>query len=98
MPSYLFIFGYESPVEAQTNDSEGTDFESSHAVWIDAPDESTAIMAGRRSAEHYAIHLFEKEGAPGYSWTEANFAHWIEHQPLQRYSGLALETFERIFA
>jgi hypothetical protein len=27
-------------------------------------------------------------------WSPENYANWIEHEPLQRFSGLALETLE----
>ena len=56
------------------------------------------MTAGRIYAEQFVIRLFKEHGIAGYSWTDADFAHWIEHQPLKRYSGLALETFEQINA
>ncbi|HEY2155304.1 MAG TPA: hypothetical protein VGH33_06715 [Isosphaeraceae bacterium] len=50
MADFLFVFGYESPEERRINQVQGTDFESSAAVWIDAPDEAAALQAGRSYA------------------------------------------------
>jgi hypothetical protein len=36
MPQFLFIFGFESPEERRCNQVNGTDFESSVALWIDS--------------------------------------------------------------
>ena len=43
MPELLFVFGYESPEEWRTNRDQGTDFESSSAIWITASDEESAL-------------------------------------------------------
>jgi hypothetical protein len=99
MPEFLFVFGYESPEEGKTNSTEGTDFESSNAVWITASDEHTALVAGRMYADQWISDLFQNKGIDLHpSWAASGFAHWIEHQPLQRCSGVALDTLDHINA
>src|SRR5262245_38107836 len=71
---YVFQFGFESPVERATNQSEGTDFESSDWVLIDAPDESAALSWGCEIAEEFIQRLC------GESWRAGNFAHWVTLQ------------------
>jgi hypothetical protein len=94
---YLFVFGYESPSERTTNAAHGTDFESSNAVWVVSSSKEKALAAGRRFAEEWVDRLFRSAGVLGYEgWTAGNFANWIEEQPLQRFSGLALESFEEL--
>jgi hypothetical protein len=96
MPEFLFVFGYESPVEWRTNRDEGTDFESTNAVWIAATDEEAALIAGRVYADHWVDELFRKQGIQGNpSWSDSSFAHWIEHKPLERFSGVALDLLDR---
>jgi hypothetical protein len=97
MTRFLFVFGYESPVERTTNSREGTDFESSCAVWVRADSEGEALRKGRDYAERFVRQQFEHAGVgvfPG--WVEGDFAHWIEHKPLDRFSGIALEAFDEI--
>jgi hypothetical protein len=98
MTTYLFVFGYESPAESRTNASAGTDFESSNAVWIEAASEEEALRAGRSYAERWVRGLFEEAGVSGFRWAQGGFAHWIEREPLRRFSGVALEALERIIA
>jgi hypothetical protein len=96
---YLFVFGYESPTEWETNAAQGTDFESSNAVWVVASSKEKALAAGRRFAEDWVGRLFRSAGVSAYEgWTAGNFAHWIEDHPLERFSGIALETLEEIAA
>ena len=62
MADFLFVFGYESPAEWRTNREQGTDFESSSAVWIAASDEESAILvAGRSHAERWMHKSFRKQ-------------------------------------
>ena len=72
MPAFLFQFGYESPVEREQNERHGTDFESSHAVWINAHDEAEALAWGCEIAERFYRQLC------GRSWREDGYAHWVE--------------------
>jgi hypothetical protein len=99
LAKYLFCFGFESPTEWQTNAEQGTDFESSKAIWVAAPSRQKALAAGRKFAENWVEELFRSAGVAGYEgWTAGHFAHWIEDRPLERFSGLALETLEEISA
>jgi hypothetical protein len=96
---YLFAFGYESPTEQKINADQGTDFESSNAVWIVASSEEKAIEAGRQFAEDWVGRLFRDAGELEYGgWIAGNFAFGIEERPLERYSGLALDALEVITA
>jgi hypothetical protein len=74
MPVFVFRFGYESPVEREVNDRDGTDFESSEWVVIEAADETAALAWGCEVAERFV------QRACGVSWRSGNFAHWV--QPL----------------
>ena len=75
---YLFCFGYEDPAEHQSNAQEGTDFESSAELWIEAPSEADALAWGAQVAEAFVRYIFERADQTPYSWIEANFAHWID--------------------
>src|SRR5262249_32592106 len=97
VPKYLFVFGYESPAERKTNAEQGTDFESSNAVWVVACSSEQALEAGRRFADHWVSRLFHAAGINDYEgWTAGNFANWIEEQPLDRFSGIALDLLDEI--
>lgn len=74
----LFLFGYESPTEKQSNSEHGTDFESSTGVWITSASEQEAVDWGRAIAERFVAWLFEREGKPSYSWIDGQFANWVE--------------------
>ena len=71
MPTFVFQFGYESPVEQKVNEREGSDFESSQWVAIDAPDEAAALAWGCEVAERFVGQEC------GNSWRAGNFAHWV---------------------
>ncbi len=97
MADFLFVFGYESPEEWRTNREHGTDFESSSAVWIAAPDVGSAMRIGQAHAERWVNELFKTHvdiAFPG--WSASGYAHWIEHEPLKRFSGIALDMLDRI--
>jgi len=82
MPDFLFIFGYESPVERLSNRGHGTDFESSNAVWVAATSKQEALEIGTRYAEKWVADLFVAEGITDYEgWLQSGFAHWIEDEP-----------------
>src|SRR5262249_44024834 len=72
MPAFVFQFGYESPVERAVNDQEGSDFESSQWVLIEAPAEAAAVSGGCEVAEGSVQQTCEV------SWRAGNFAHWVE--------------------
>ena len=77
----LFIFGYESPTEFQSNSEHGSDFESSAGVWITSVSEQDALEWGRTIAERFVAWLFEREKQRPYSWIDGQFAHWVESDP-----------------
>jgi len=74
---FLFMFGFESPSEHFSNENNGTDFESSWALWISADNADAALAWGRCVAEEFVCRLFEQAGDGSRSWTEDGFAHWI---------------------
>jgi hypothetical protein len=97
MPDFLFVFGYESPDDWRANQEFGTDAESSSAVWVSAVNEEAALGAGRSYAERWVHSLFREAGIQGYpGWRASDYAHWIEHEPVKRFSGLAPDLLERI--
>jgi hypothetical protein len=81
---HLFIFGYEDPSERRSNAEHGTDFESSAAVKIVAPDAAKALEWGREIAERFVATLYEDATV---SWKAGNFAAWIEKDPDEHLRG-----------
>ena len=79
----MFIFGFESPTEYLSNERDGTDFESSWAVWIGAKNADIALEWGRQIAEEFVDRLFEQAGFPKRSWTDHGFAHWVSTEPAE---------------
>jgi hypothetical protein len=75
---YLFVFGYEDPSERRSNVDHDTDFESSAAVRIIAPDAARALDWGREIAERFVATLYSDSTV---SWKGNNFAAWIENEP-----------------
>lgn len=80
---FLFIFGFEGPAEHRTNESAGTDFESSWSFLVEAENADAALSWGRQLAEEFVGRLFEQAGINGYSWASGNFAHWISDDPAE---------------
>ena len=76
-PTFLFTFGFESPAEHVWNERNGTDEESSWAVWISAASSDVALTWGRQMAEEFVRQLFERAGVAPRSWMTDGFAHWI---------------------
>ena len=72
MPEFVFTFGHESASERQSNETYGTDFESSQAVIIEAPSEQAAVEWGCEIAEQFVHKAF------GVSWREGRYARWAE--------------------
>lgn len=99
MTTYLFCYGYEDPREWVANQRDGTDFESSGAVWIEAASEEAALGAGVAYAQRVVAELFLGANVgtfPG--WRESGYANWIEPDPGSRWSGKELEGLPRIRA
>lgn len=90
---FLFVFGYCTPQQWSNNERHGWNDEDSYAFFVEAKNAEAALAWGRVVVEAYARHLFQREQWPQPipSWQAASFAHWIEHEPFNRFSGLALE-------
>ena len=78
---FLFIFGFEDPIEFEGNKENETDFESSRAIWILAQNPNEALQWGKIFAEKYVSEIFAEAGVTGYSWGDSKFAYWIEEHP-----------------
>ena len=78
---HLFSFGYESPDEYRWNRANDTDDQSSAAFWITEASEQEALRWGQTVADRFVSWLFERAGALGYSWSQGQFANWIETDP-----------------
>jgi hypothetical protein len=97
MAEFLFIFEFESPEDWRINQLHGTDFESSEALWVEAENEAAAIDAGRTYAERFVGELFSRDPAfVRQSWLEANYAYWIEAEPLKTWSADEMRDLPRI--
>jgi hypothetical protein len=79
----LFRFGYEHPTEAELNTRHGWEDESSAGLWIVSTSEAEAMTWGRAVAEQFVSSLFEATQQSEYSWKAAEFAHWIETEPIE---------------
>lgn len=88
MKRYLYLFGYESPVEREENIEHGTDFESSSAFWVEAESADDALRWGREVSDAMVHEYFLRSGwtrdIP--NWKEEGFAHWIEDNPLPEFT------------
>lgn len=99
MKKFLFVYKYKAPAELKANVETGSDSEAFQAVWVGAECEQDALKAGRGHAEQYVAALFEAAGETAFEgWAAGNYAHWIEQNPLEAFSGLALEMFDEITA
>jgi hypothetical protein len=76
-PTFLFMFGFESPAEHIRNEANGWDDESSWAVWISAVSSDAALNWGRQIAEEFVRQLYVRAGVAPRSWIADDFAHWI---------------------
>ena len=90
---YLFVFGYCTPTQLRNNEKHGWDDEDSYAFFVDANSEADALNWGRKIADQYVKCLFERSNWNDETplWLHAGYAHWIELEPLKRFSGMALE-------
>lgn len=78
MERYLYVFGFESPEERESNRTEGTDYESSRVVFILAESRQAALTRGQRFARAFVNGLFAGDCE---SWARENFANWIDDSP-----------------
>ena len=90
---FLFCFGYENPDEYETNNQFGTDFESSHAVWIPASDAQKALIIGVQYAKDYVAAKYQEAGViPLTEWNESSYAFWIEEDPQSKWPQSVLDS------
>ena len=75
---YLYVFGYEDPIDRQSNSDVHTDFETSEVIRILAEDEQQALEWGREISERFIQYLFKDNQI---SWKNDRFASWIENNP-----------------
>jgi hypothetical protein len=75
MPTFLYIFGFESPRQFRDNAATGRDDEDSQGVLIDAGDETAALAWGQKIAERFIQLLFRDNAI---SWRECGYANSIE--------------------
>lgn len=80
---FLFVFGFEGPKERLANERDGTDFESSYALWIAAKSADDALLWGRQVAGELVRRLFERAGVLGVSWADEDFASSISNDPVE---------------
>ena len=78
MERHLYVFGFESPEERESNATHGTDFESSRGAFILAESPDAALTWGQRLASTFVHSLF---GGDQTSWAPEDFANWVEDSP-----------------
>lgn len=78
MNDFLYMFGFETPDERESNDKHGTDFETCRWFRIFAQSEDEALGWGHKLA---AWFLGEVYGPEFGDWTPDQFAAWIEASP-----------------
>ncbi|MCX6952965.1 MAG: hypothetical protein NTV51_12485 [Verrucomicrobia bacterium] len=82
MNRYFFRFGYCTPAQAKGNLAHGWDDECSAGVYIRADTPEEALAWGCEIADRLVQHLFEQAGETDFlSWTESQFARWIDPDP-----------------
>ena len=75
MPTFLYSFGYETPLQNVNNAQHGWDDEDSRAVLIDAEDEQAAQAWGKEIAEYFVKLLYPDDRV---SWKKLGYADWVE--------------------
>lgn len=78
MPTFLFMFGFETPRQHRMNKAHNLDDEDSHAVFIECSDPEAALTWGREIAESFVQRLWAVDRGDPSSWKQGQFAHWIE--------------------
>jgi hypothetical protein len=81
MKEFLYIFGYEDPLDQKVNNGFGTDFETSRMIRISADSEAEAKQWGDEIAEEFVKFLFGREAMKGASWKTDRYSAWIENNP-----------------
>lgn len=79
MKQYLYIFGFNTPLQVRHNTLLRDD-EDSECVVITAGSEEEALEWGREISERFVRELFEDSSV---SWKVNEFAHWVEDDPVR---------------
>jgi hypothetical protein len=97
MQRFVFRFGYCTPKQWAGNDEHGWDDESSGAFIVEATTEEDALRWGRKVADAFVAQLFEKSGTqqPS-SWTDAQFANWLDGNPTASFSDEAIRALPTV--
>jgi hypothetical protein len=76
---YIYVFGYESPIDYSANRETGGDAESTAIFRIIADSEEAALKWGWHLSKWYLNQLFE--GKVTCRWDEHSYSSWIEKNP-----------------
>jgi hypothetical protein len=83
MNEYLYIFGFEGPLQRLQNERHGWDHEDSYAFFVLAESPEEALEWGREVSEAFCRYIYQESGwaqaLP--SWKDDGYGHWIEEDP-----------------
>jgi len=100
MNKYLYIFGYETPLQKTNNAVYGWDDEDSAAVFILASSEQQALAWGHMVARKFVGVLFNRGFPTGpdqiTNWDENAFAAWIDNDYAKNYSSEQLRAIPTV--
>lgn len=84
---YLYIFGYETPMQRENNAAHGWDDEDSAAIFIVAETEQQALEWGHAISKKFVDDLSSGQSA---IWDENRFAAWVDHDYAKNFSARQL--------
>jgi hypothetical protein len=91
MHTFVFRFGYCTPLQLQGSEAHGWDDESSSAFVVRAESSADALHWGQKVADAFVAQLFAESGrVQSTTWSDANFANWIEENPSAVFSDAEL--------
>ncbi len=100
MNKYLYIFGYETPLQKRDNALHGWDDEDSAAVFIVASSKQQALEWGHTIAKRFVGALFDRgfltDPDQDTNWDENAFATWIDNDDAKNYSGEQLRAIPTV--
>lgn len=92
MRTFVYRFGYCTPAQWAANEAHGWDDESSSAFLVQAQSVEEALAWGDKVANAFVAWLFARDGkVPPTSWSEAEYASWIEEEPAAVFSPESLQ-------
>jgi hypothetical protein len=100
MKQFLYVFEYCRPKRHLKSEESSEYDESGYAFIIMTESCEQALAWGRDVSEKFVEFLFQSESpavAPP-KWREIGFDHWVEPDPLARYSGRAVDALPVIKA